>query len=626
MELMNRIEFKKLVDERILVCDGGTGTQFYNRGVFINCCYDALNLTRPALVEEVHRGYVEAGADIIETNTFSANRFRLSPHGLEDSIEEINRRGVELARKAATDNVMIAGAIGPIGLRIEPWGPTSVDEARAAFKEQAEILFDNGIDLFILETFSDLSEIQQALLAVREVAPDLPVIAQMTIGHDGSGLYGTEPSTFLERLEDWGADAVGLNCSVGPETMLSAIEKISTSRTYRLSAQPNAGIPRAIHGRNIYMATPEYMAEYAKRFIQSGVRIVGGCCGTTPEHIKAIGKAVKALNSNIGSINLDRKIPKLETKDSIKPMVQTVKMEDKSAFAKKLANGEFVVTMELTPPRGIVADKQLAGALELKEWGIDAINIPDGPRASSRMSPLAMSLLIEREVGIETILHYCCRDRNLLGMQSDLMGASALGLHNLLVITGDPPKLGDYPDATAVFDVDSIGLTNVVNRLNHGFDIGNNEIGKPTGFCIGVGANPGAIDLDEEVKRFNFKVEAGAEYAITQPVFDIELLKDFLERIKDHRIPVIAGIWPLASLRNAQFMNNEVPGADVPDCYMKRMEKCSTKEEGRQEGLAIAQEMCEAAFPLVQGFQISVPFGRTKRLHDLLDSVRALKK
>ena len=622
---MNQKTFNEMVDSRILVCDGGTGTQFYNRGVFINCCYDALNLSRPTLVGEVHQGYVDAGADIIETNTFSANRFRLTPHGLIESLEEINRRGVEIARKAAGTKALVAGAIGPIGLRIEPWGPTSVDEAREAFAEQAKILFENGVDLFILETFSDLSEIHQAILAVKEVAPDKPFITQMTIGHDGSGLYGTNPETFVERLSSWGADVVGLNCSVGPETMLSAIERIVESGcTARLAAQPNAGVPRNIHGRNIYMATPEYLAEYAKRFIQSGVRIVGGCCGTTPEHIKAIANAVKAIEPARTAISLKRKDIAPKDSETTLPPIEPVPLKDKSRFAAKLANGEFVLTMELTPPRGIVATKQLNGARELLEWGIDAINIPDGPRASSRMSPMAMSLLIEREVGIETILHYCCRDRNLLGMQSDLMGASALGLHNVLIITGDPPKLGDYPDATAVFDVDSIGLTNVVDRLNHGYDIGDNEIGQPTGFCIGVGANPGAIDLDEEVKRFNYKVEAGAEYAITQPVFDLKLLSNFLKRVEDHRIPIIAGIWPLTSLRNAQFMNNEVPGAHVPDWYMKRMEGCKTKAEAQQEGLAIALEMCEAVYPMVQGFQISVPFGRTKRLHYLVDKVREL--
>jgi len=620
---MKSTDLLALLDQRVLVCDGGTGTQFYARGVFINQCYDALNLTRPELVKEVHQGYVDAGVDIIETNTFAANRLRLAPYGLAEELEEINRRGATLARQVAGTEVRVAGAIGPIGLRLEPWGPTSVDEAREAFREQASILLGAGVDLFILETFADVNEIHQAIAAVREVAPDVALVAQMTVGHDGAGLYGTQPETFAPRLEQWGADVIGLNCSVGPETMLTAIERMVGTVRCKLSAQPNAGVPRSVHGRNMYMATPEYMAEFAKRFIQSGVRLIGGCCGTNPQHMKAIVRAVRALNPG----SLSRRTPRdVEASTPWPPpdAPQPVAMADKSSFGRKLADGAFVCTLELTPPRGIVADKQIEGARDLHAWGVDAINIPDGPRASSRMSPLAMAILLERQVGIETVLHYCCRDRNLLGMQSDLMGASALGLHNLLIITGDPPKLGDYPDATAVFDVDSIGLTNVVHRLNHGYDIGENPIGTPTSFLIGVGANPGAIDLDEEVKRFKYKVEAGAEFAITQPVFDVALLERFLDRVADHRIPILAGLWPLTSLRNAQFMNNEVPGAHVPQPYMDRMARCASREAARTEGLTIAREMLTAVRPLVQGVQISVPFGRTKPLQELIAFVHEL--
>jgi len=613
---MKPLDLTHILEERIIVADGGVGTQLYSRGVFINQCYDALNLSRPDLVADVHRSYVEVGASIIETNTFSANRFKLESHGLIADLEEINRTGATIARQVADENVLVAGAIGPLGIRIEPWGPTSVEEAEAAFAEQGQALLDGGVDMFLLETFSDLSEIHQAIKAIRKLAPDKAIIAQMTIGHDGAGLYGTTPETFARRLDQWGADVIGLNCSVGPETMLSAIEAMAQVTTRPLAAQPNAGVPRNVDGRNMYMATPEYMAEFAKRFIQTGVRLVGGCCGTNPSHIKAIASAVRALSPGRLLVRRSAKVP--VTRRDSRPLPAPIALRKKSHFARKLADGDFVVSLELTPPRGTDAKKAIAAARYLKEQGVDAINIPDGPRASARMSPLALAVLLEREVKIETLLHYCCRDRNLLGMQSDLMGACALGLHNLLIITGDPPKLGDYPDATAVFDVDSIGLTNVVHRLNCGYDIGENPIGKPTSFCVGVGANPGAIDIENEIKRFRYKVEAGAEFAITQPVFDFALLESFLERIEDHRIPILAGIWPLTSYRNAQFMNNEVPGAHVPDELMERMALCKTKEEGRTEGLAIAKEMLARVRPLVQGVQISVPFGRAKPLEILL--------
>lgn len=606
-------DFLKFVEENIVVFDGAMGTRLYEKGVYINRVYDELNLTQPALVKEIHQEYLDAGAMVIETNTFGANLFKLQPHGLADKLEAINYQAAKIAREVAKDKAWVAGAIGPLGIRIEPWGKTSIEEAEEAFAEQARGLLAGGVDLFLLETFYDLNEIHQAIRAVRKLC-DKPIIASMTINEDGNALYGTTVDVFAPKLEEWGADIIGLNCSVGPKTMFDAIEKMRAITDLNIIAQPNAGLPRVVDGRMIYLSNPEYFAEYAKRFIQLGVRLVGGCCGTTPEHIRAIVNAAKAIAP--GGKKIFHVTKAVET---TKTDIETIAQAEKSALGSKLAAGKFIVTAELTPPKGCDPQVVINRAQQLKDAGIDAINIPDGPRASARLSPLAMSLLIEQKVGIETILHYCCRDRNILGIQSDLLGAYALGLRNILAITGDPPKVGNYPQATAVFDIDSIGLMNVINRLNYGHDIGNNSIGKPTGFLTGVGANPGAIDLDLEVRRFEWKVDAGAEFAITQPVFDVELLERFLERISHVRIPIFAGIWPLASLKNAEFMNNEVPGASVPEEIFARLRKADTVEAQREEGIAIAREALDRVQKIVDGVQISVPFGRVDNVLKVID-------
>jgi len=598
-----------VIDDRVYVFDGAMGTVLYQRGVYINRCYDELNLTGRDLVLGIQRDYVKAGADIIETNTYGANRIKLSGYGLEDKSYEINHAGARVAREAAGERAFVAGAIGPLGIRIEPYGPTSVSEAQEIFREQAEALLEGGVDLFVLETFSDVAEIQQALAAVRSVS-DLPVVAQITIQTDGNTSYGTAPETFTKQLDEWGADVIGLNCSVGPATMLEAIEKMRVVTRRKLSAQPNGGLPRQVDGRMFYMASPEYMAKYAKRLIQAGAKFVGGCCGTTPEHIKQIANAVAALSPG-------RSIVRVMAPEEKPPDVRVVPKEDRSRFAKKICAGEFVTSVEIVPPKGCDPSKMLEGVRLLKDAGVDAVNVPDGPRAQSRMGVLAVSTLIEQRVGIETVIHYCCRDRNLLGMTSDLLGAAGLGLTNLLIITGDPPKMGPYPEATAVFDIDSIGLVNMVNRLNHGLDIGGNPIGDPTAFHIGVGVNPCAVDLDYELRRFEWKVEAGAEYAITQPTFDVDQLKTFLKRIERFRIPVIAGIWPLVSYRNAEFLANEVPGVVVPKSVLKRMEKITDKDAAREEGLAIARETLLEVRNLVQGVQVSAPFGRVQYALDV---------
>jgi homocysteine S-methyltransferase len=614
--------FRELLEtDRIHVVDGAMGTMLYAKGVYINRCYDELNLSNPDLVREIHTEYIRAGADIIETNTFGATAHKLQQYGLEANLHEINALAAKIARAAAGDRAYVAGAIGPLGLRIEPYGPTSFEEAKEMFKTQAAGLLEGGVDLFCLETFSDVSEIRQAIAAIRELC-DLPIVAQMTIMTDGNTLFGTTPELFTERLDEWGADVIGLNCGVGPAIILNALEKMRAVTKKKLSAQPNAGLPRDVQGRQFYMCSPEYMSKFAKRFIQSGAKFIGGCCGTTPAHIKLISDSVRAA-----SPRAQRSVFTGATAEVVEitpPDIKVVPPAERSAWGRKIAQGEFVTSVEVLPPKGVDAEKTLDSIRLLKEAGVDGVNIPDGARAQSRMSALATAVLVEQQIGIETVLHYCCRDRNLLGMMSDLLGAAALGLRNILVITGDPPKMGPYPDATAVFDIDSIGLTNMVNKLNHGLDLGNNPIGEPTAFCIGVGVNPGAINLDEEIKRFEWKVEAGAQYAITQPVFDTDQLRDFLKRIQHVRIPIIAGIWPLVSYRNAEFLHNEVPGVRVTQSIMERMREAAaiSKEAGRDEGLKIARESLMEVRDEIQGVQVSAPFGNVKYALEVFDVLR----
>ncbi|HEX8559174.1 MAG TPA: bifunctional homocysteine S-methyltransferase/methylenetetrahydrofolate reductase [Pyrinomonadaceae bacterium] len=616
------MDFRELIEsDRVTVFDGAMGTMLYMKGVYINRSYDELNLTNPELVRDVHEEYVRAGAEVIETNTFTATAHKLGQYGLEGRLREINATAARLAREAAGDSAYVAGAIGPLGLRIEPYGPTSFDEARQMFRQQAEALLEGGVDLFLLETFSDLSEMRQAIAAVRELT-DLPVVAQMTIMLDGNTSFGATPEVFTARLDEWGADVIGLNCGVGPATVLTAVERMRVATAKRLSAQPNAGLPRDVQGRQFYMCSPEYMAKYAKRLIQAGVRFIGGCCGTTPAHIKLISDAVRPLSPR--HTGLTGKLARAARVEVVShPEVKVAPLEERSDWGRRLARGEFLTTVEVLPPKGCDATKTLESIRLLKDAGVGAVNIPDGPRAQTRMSAQATAVLVERDIGLETVLHYCCRDRNLLGMMSDLLGAAALGLRNLLLITGDPPKMGPYPDATAVFDIDSIGLTNMVNKLNHGLDLGNNPTGTPTSFCIGVGVNPGAVNLDEEIKRFEWKVEAGAEFAITQPVFDTEQLRDFLRRIEHVRVPVVAGIWPLVSYRNAEFLHNEVPGVRVTSSIMERMRLASEKgkDAARDEGLAIARELLLDVRDSIQGVQVSAPFNNVKYALEVFEAL-----
>ena len=585
------------------VFDGAMGTVLYGRGIFLNVCYDELNLRQPDLIEDIHREYVKAGAEILETNTFGANPFKLGNYGMGDDTERINAAAVTLARRAAEDRAAVLGAIGPLGIRIEPFGETSIVEAIGGFARQVTGLLEGGVDGFILETFSDVEELRAAVQAVRSLS-DLPIVAQMTVGEDGKTHYGTDPIAFGPELAAMAVDVIGVNCSVGPHGVLEAIEKLAKTTTLPLSAQPNAGLPRAVGDRKIYMASPEYMASYARRMVESGARFVGGCCGTTPEHIKAIVGFVQSVSPRHAyavSAPVERPVG-----------AAPAPLGERSALGGKLARGEFTTAVEIVPPKGTDPEPMFAQCRQLKEAGVDVVNIPDGPRAQSRMGALISALLIQREVGIEAVVHYCCRDRNLLGMLSDLLGAAAGDLRNLLIITGDPPKMGPYPEATAVFDIDSIGLTNLVSRLNRGQDPGGNDLGSQTRFVIGVGVNPTAPDQERELKRFAWKVEAGAEFAVTQPVFDLDQFDRFLKRVEPFNVPIVGGIWPLVSLRNAEFLANEVPGVSVPDAILSRMRQASTrgKEAGLAEGIAISREMLSEIRGRVQGVQVAAPLGK----------------
>jgi methionine synthase / methylenetetrahydrofolate reductase(NADPH) len=609
-------DFLARIKHSPVLCDGAMGTLLYAKGIFINRSYDELNLSQPDLIRGIHHDYLQAGAEIIETNTFGANSFRLARHSVADKVRDINRAGVRLAREAAKSfDVWVAGSVGPLGTRIEPLGKTSYQEARDAFREQIQALVESGVDLLILETFGYLEEIHQAMLAARDVHSSIPLVAQVTIDEDGNCLDGSDPQTFTPKLAEWGADVIGCNCSVGPVAMLDAMERVRALTSLPLAAQPNAGIPRSVDGRNIYLCSPEYMASYARKFVAAGVRLVGGCCGTTPDHIRVMKSALRVGEAR-GRIAAARS----STTQPAPPPIAAVPLEKRSPLGAKLAAGEFATMVEIVPPKGIDVSKEVEGARFLKSVGVDGVNIPDSPRASARMSNQALSLLIQREVGIDAILHYTCRDRNVLCIQSDLLGAAAVGIRNLICITGDPPKMGNYPDATAVFDVDAIGLVNIVHNLNRGLDLGGNSIGVGTGFVIGVGANPGLTDLDEEIRRFEFKVEAGAEYVVTQPVFDLRLLEVFLRRIEHCKIPLIAGIWPLVSVRNAEFMKNELR-VSVPDSILERMARAQNPEAARAEGVAIAREMLMACRQMTQGAQISAPMGRYSSAVDVLEAL-----
>ncbi|WP_243286831.1 bifunctional homocysteine S-methyltransferase/methylenetetrahydrofolate reductase [Geothrix terrae] len=613
---MTESTFRQALDEgECFLFDGSTASALHDRGITLQRSFEECNLKTPDLLLAIHGEFLAAGAQVLTTNTWGANRLKLAARGLESQLDAINREGVALAKQAIAQQqarAWVAGCIGPLGVRIEPWGPTSFDEARALFREQAEALIGAGSDLIVLEGFEDLNEIHQAILAVQEVR-DLPLAALMTTNDEGQALFGAEPEWFIKQLDTWGADLVGLIGGNGPAPHLRLLEHLKGVTTRPIVLLPNPGLPHLVDGRLIYGASPEYLGAFAARALAGGARAVGGCSGTTVAHIRAMR----------GAFRQERAFVQAGGRYELKPHEQPqpeVPFAFRSRFSLKLAQGEFTHTVELVPPKGMEYDKLLAKTRQCRALGVDAINVPDGPRAMARMSALATALIIEQQVGVETILHYACRDRNLLGMQSDLLGAAGLGLRNILAVTGDPPKLGPYPQATAVFDVDAIGLVNMLKRLNTGLDLGGASIGKPTSFSVGVGANPVAPDLEREKTRFRYKVEAGAQWAITQPVFDPDSLFRFLDfaEVVAPGLPVIAGIWPFKSLRNAEFMANEVPGVLVPSALLTRMARWTTAEDQVKEGLAIAQETIAAIRPRIRGLQLSAPFGQVELVAPLL--------
>jgi homocysteine S-methyltransferase len=596
--------FLEQIAEGVVVCDGAMGTMLYARGVFLNRCFDELNLSNPDLVRGIHEEYLDAGADVIETNTFGAHRFKLGPHGLEAQVRKINREGARLAREAAQGRALVAGSIGPIGKPLAPIGNVSIGDATAAYREQAEGLQEGGVDLFLVETMPSLDQARAALDAVR-AASDLPVTVSLTFNDEGTTSYGEKPEDVVRALEALGVAVIGANCSQGPQPMLETIQRMAaaTSRA-RLSAMPNAGAPALVDGRYVYLCTPEYMASYARRFLAAGVSFVGGCCGTTPAHIRNLVRSVRMVRPARESVTV---LPPARAKEAPSP----VPREGKSPFARKLGR-KFVVSVELDPPKGADPGPMLERAQHCKDSEVDVVNVADGPRASARMSAQSLCVLMQTRIGVDTILHYTCRDRNLLGIQSDLLGAYALGLRNILAITGDPPKLGDYPDATAVYDVDSVGLIRIMDHLNHGCDLAGNLIGPALGIHVGCGADPSKPDLEKEVRRLEEKVKAGAEYVMTQPIYDPRTLERFFSLIRHVETPVLVGILPLYSHRNAEFLHNEVPGMSIPDDIRERMRKAGSGDKAQSEGVAIAQDATLAARELAQGVYIMPPFNKVE--------------
>lgn len=608
--------FLEAFKDNILVCDGAMGTMLYEKGFYINRNYDELNLTDAAAIEQIHETYLKAGAEILETNTFGANRIKLSAFSLEKKTRDINLAAARIARKVAGDKAYVAGAVGPIGKLVSAEGPVTPQEAKEAYKEQIGALAEGGVDLIILETFSDLNEIKLAIEAAQEVC-QLPIIAQMSFGEEAKTARGVTPEEAALELSKYNLAAIGVNCGSGPAVVLDALQRMSMVYHGKLTAQPNAGSPHMVDGRMLYMASPTYYAEFARKYINAGASLIGGCCGSTPEHIFEVKNMVKMLRPG-KAIEIPMEVKVKPGKEAVK--IEAAKMEEKSQLGAKLGK-IFVVLVELDSPRGTDPSKVIAGAKYLKENGVDAINVADSPRATARMHNIPMCELIQQQVGIETVLHVCCRDRNLIALQSDLIGAYALGIKNLCIITGDPPKLGDYPDCTAVYDVDSIGLARITNLLNHGMDMAGNPILPPTKLLIGVGADPGSVNFEREITRFQQKVEAGAEYVMTQPVYDIKTLEYFLNRVAklNIKIPVIIGIIPLRSYKNAEFLHNEVPGMQIPEAIRERMRLAG--ENGAMEGIKIAQESLKEAKQMVQGVYMMPPFNRVDLAVEVLQVI-----
>ncbi len=599
---MTSAEIISRIQQTPLVFDGAMGTMLYQRGVFLNKCFDEICLSNPGLIAEIHRAYVKAGADVITTNSFGANRIKLAEFGLAERCVDICREAVRIARQELGVEGLVAASVGPCLRPGQYLGADNRADVLAAFQESIQALAEAGADFILLETFSDWDEAKLALQAAEGL--DIAVMLSFAYDESGSTARGSTIEQITTQMDaHHGVSIVGMNCGSGPAALTDLLKRVMACTSKPVVVMPNAGSPRQVEGRMLYLTSPEYFTSYAKRMVQMGARGVGGCCGTTPEHIAEMSRAVKAVST----VRRAAVVKPIEQKS---PDVQPLSMAQKSRMGAKLSRGERVSSVEILPPKSSDLRSMLQKAQTCYLAGVDAINIPDGPRASARISPMMAAVAIKQQVGIEPVLHYCCRDRNLIGMQSDLLGGFSAGLTNFLLITGDPPKLGDYPDVTGVFDVDAIGLAQLASNLNAGVDLGGNPLVPPTGILIGVGLNPCAVELSRELERFRRKIDAGAEYAITQPVFDSEALLRIIEQIRAFSdIPIVAGVWPFASFKNAEFMCNEVPGVVVPDELMERMRRCHTKQEGAETGIEIAREMCLQIGDVVAGFQVSAPFG-----------------
>ncbi len=596
--------FLERLQQGPILCDGAMGTQLYARGIPFEHCFDELNLRNPGIVRGIHLDYIRAGAEIIETNTFGANCIRLAKHDLEDKVREINRRGAEIARECAGRSdqpVYVAGSVGPLGKPLMPYGSISTQSAYEAFREQIEGLIEGGVDLLILETFPDLREMEQAVAAAKAVA-DVPIIAQMTFGEDGTTIRGDEPAGIVARLEELGVDIIGANCSVGSQPMLAVVEQMAAVSSTPLSAQPNAGFPAYIEGRFVYLSSPEYMAGYAKRMVEAGAVIVGGCCGTTPEHIARMRDAIQDLRPP----ELRRTTVTITFPEP--PPLVAAPLREPTTLARKLGH-EFVITVEIDPPKGFNLGKIIPKLTELKESGVvDAVNIADSPRAQARMSAAAMATLVQNQLGMETILHVTCRHRNLVALHSELLGAHAMGVRNIFIVMGDPPRIGDYPDATAVSDIVPSGLIRLVKGFNQGVDMTGKPIEEPTSFFVGAAFDPGAENLDREFRVLNKKIDSGADFLLTQPVYAPEVIERVLRRIGEFPVPVIMGVLPLYNHRHADFLHHEVPGISIPDHVRQRLKEAG--DEGLDMGIQLTHELLTAVRDYIHGAYVMPPFGR----------------
>lgn len=602
--------FLETMRERPVLFDGAVGTELYRRGVFLTHNFEELSLTRPALVKDVHRDYLKAGAEVITTNTYGANISRLAPFGLEKQIIEINRAAAELAREAAGRTAWVAGSLGPSGLPATSLMGSQAGSFKDAVRDQIEALRSGGADFLLIETFGQLNEVALIVEVARRVASKLPIVVTMRFEPNEKLPDGSEPEAVASALVEMGADVIGANCGEGPGLVFRVAQRMLAAGPPVL-AQPNAGSPEELEGRTIYVSNPEYFGVYGRRMLKAGIQAVGGCCGTTPDHIRRMRGAIRMLGH--AEVKLEERG---ESHEDLR--TERAPISERSQFAQKMSRGDFVVSVEVNPPNGLDPTPALDAAEMLQESGIDVINIADGPRASVRMSNLAQAVRVQEKLGLEVLLHICCRDRNLLGLQSDLLGAHVLGIRNLVIITGDPPKMGDYPDASAVYDLDSIGLLEIVDGYNHGVDPSGKVMGEPTKFWVATGAEPGALDYEREMRRLERKVKAGADFIMTQPVYDPETIDRFLGDATELGVPILLGLLPLASWRNAEFLNAEVPGMTVPQEARDRMKAAGKGDSARAEGVRIAQEALLAARDRLQGVYIMPPLGHYEMAPQIL--------